>query len=68
MGQIIIQKETTIDPISLIGREAGVCWGANIEDTRKKFLRMHEGQPHFMSILTTWEERSASIIRMRQDG
>ena len=25
MGNIIIQQETTIDPISLIGREAGVC-------------------------------------------
>ena len=30
MGKIIIQKETTKDPVSLIGREAGVCWGADI--------------------------------------
>lgn len=39
MGQIIIQNETTIDPISLIGREAGVCWGANIEDKEKNYKR-----------------------------
>lgn len=39
MGQIIIQSETTIDPISLIGREAGVCWGANIEDKEKNYKR-----------------------------
>ena len=32
MGKIIIQSETTVDPISLIGREAGVCWGGNIAD------------------------------------
>lgn len=39
MGTIIIQKETTIDPISLIGREAGVCWGADINDAEKNYKR-----------------------------
>ncbi len=39
MGRIIIQKETTIDPISLIGREAGVCWGANVNDAEKNYKR-----------------------------
>ncbi len=39
MGNIIIQAETTIDPISLIGREAGVCWGANIDDKEKNYKR-----------------------------
>lgn len=39
MGNIIIQKETTIDPISLIGREAGVCWGADITDREKNYKR-----------------------------
>lgn len=39
MSQIIIQKETTADPISLIGREAGVCWGGNIEDPEKNYKR-----------------------------
>lgn len=39
MGNIIIQSETTIDPISLIGREAGVCWGGNITDPKKNYER-----------------------------
>ena len=39
MGTIIIQKETTPDPISLIGREAGVCWGADITDPEKNYKR-----------------------------
>lgn len=39
MGNIIIQKETTPDPISLIGREAGVCWGADITDGEKNYKR-----------------------------
>jgi len=39
MGKIIIQPETTLDPISLIGREAGVCWGADINDAEKNYKR-----------------------------
>ena len=39
MGKITIQKETTIDPISLIGREAGVCWGADIANAEKNYKR-----------------------------
>ena len=40
MGKIIIQKETTTDPISLIGREAGVCWGADITDKEKNLSNL----------------------------
>lgn len=39
MGTVIIQAETTVDPISLIGREAGVCWGADISDADKNYKR-----------------------------
>ncbi len=39
MGEIIIQEETTRDPISLIGKEAGVCWGGNITDPEKNYKR-----------------------------
>lgn len=39
MGRIIIQSETTLDPVSLIGREAGVCWGADILDAEKNYKR-----------------------------
>jgi len=39
MSKIIIQNETTADPISLIGREAGVCWGADITDPDRNYKR-----------------------------
>ncbi len=39
MSKIIIQSETTVDPISLIGREAGVCWGADITNIEKNYKR-----------------------------
>lgn len=39
MAKVIIQKETCIDPISLIGREAGVCWGADVTDGEKNYKR-----------------------------
>lgn len=39
MAKVTIQKETTIDPISLIGREAGVCWGADIDNEGKNYKR-----------------------------
>ena len=39
MGRIIVQEETTKDPVSLIGREAGVCWGADITSAKKNYKR-----------------------------
>ena len=39
MGSIVIQNETTPDPISLIGREAGVCWGADVTNKEKNYKR-----------------------------
>ncbi|MCD8118962.1 MAG: FAD-dependent thymidylate synthase [Lachnospiraceae bacterium] len=39
MGKILVQKETTPDPISLIGREAGVCWGADITNAERNYKR-----------------------------
>lgn len=39
MGNIVIQDETTKDPISLIGRQAGVCWGADVADSEKNYKR-----------------------------
>lgn len=36
---IIIQEETPRFPISLIGKEAGVCWGADTEDKEKNYKR-----------------------------
>ena len=39
MGKIIIQDETTLKPISLIGKEAGVCWGADITNEERNYKR-----------------------------
>ena len=39
MGKVIILPETTRNPISLIGRRAGVCWGADITDEQKNYKR-----------------------------
>ena len=39
MGKVIILEETTKNPITLIGRRAGVCWGADITDDEKNYKR-----------------------------
>lgn len=39
MGKITILPETTTDPITLIGRRAGVCWGGDVEDEEKNYKR-----------------------------
>lgn len=38
-SKVIILPETTRNPISLIGRRAGVCWGADITDEKKNYKR-----------------------------
>lgn len=39
MGNVIILEETTKYPITLIGKRAGVCWGADITDDKKNYKR-----------------------------
>lgn len=39
MGKVIIQEETTKNPVTLIGKEAGICWNANTEDEEKNYNR-----------------------------
>lgn len=39
MGRITILPETTINPITLIGMRAGICWGADISDDEKNYTR-----------------------------
>lgn len=39
MGIVTVQKHTTMNPISLIGEEAGICWGADITDEAKNYKR-----------------------------
>ena len=40
MGKVIIQSEyTTENPITMIGTEAGICWGADTSDAKKNYKR-----------------------------
>lgn len=39
MGKVTILEETTKNPITLIGKRAGVCWGANIADDSANYKR-----------------------------
>lgn len=39
MGKIIVLPETTKNPITLIGKRAGICWGADISDDTKNYNR-----------------------------
>lgn len=39
MGTIIVQDETTVNPITLIGKEAGVCYGSDITSDAKNYKR-----------------------------
>jgi thymidylate synthase (FAD) len=39
MGKVIISSDTCKDPISMIGRYAGFCWGADTEDPAKNYKR-----------------------------
>ena len=39
MGTVTIQTHTTTNPISLVGEEAGICWGADTTDQEKNHKR-----------------------------
>lgn len=39
MGKITILKETSRNPIQLIGKMSGICYGSNIEDNEKNYKR-----------------------------
>ena len=67
---ITILPETTKDPISLIGRRAGICWGADITDKEKNYKRGldcilsgHGRTWEFVNIEMVLEGYSARVIR-----
>ena len=70
MGQVIIQEETTLYPISLIGKEAGICWGADITDPAKNQKRgldciksNHGRTIEFPDVYMILDGYSARVIR-----
>jgi thymidylate synthase (FAD) len=70
MGKVIIDQETTISPIVMIGEKAGSCWGADIMDREKNFKRGvdciqsgHGRALEFPNIIMTLDGYSARVIR-----
>lgn len=39
MGSVIILEETTKNPLTLMGKRAGVCWGADVTDDERNYKR-----------------------------
>lgn len=39
MGNVVILEETTKNPITLIGKRAGICWGADITSNDRNYKR-----------------------------
>lgn len=70
MGKVIIQDATTVLPISLIGQEAGVCYGADTSDPKKNYKRgldciksNHGRTLEFPDVYVIFEGYSARVIR-----
>ena len=67
---VIVQNFTTKNPITMIGYEAGVCWGADVSDNKKNYKRgidcldaNHGRTFEFPDIYTTIDGYSARVIR-----
>ena len=70
MGKVTVLNETTVEPISLIGKSAGICWGANVDDKKKNFnrgidciLSGHGRTLEFPNISLVLDGYSARVIR-----
>lgn len=70
MGKVIILPETTKKPITLIGKRAGVCWGADITNDEKNYKRglecienNHGRTLEFVNIEAVFDGWSARVIR-----
>ena len=67
---VIIQDATTLKPISMIGLEAGVCWGADVTDEEKNYKRGldclqsgHMRTAEFPQVYMILDGYSARVIR-----
>ena len=70
MGRITVLSETTLNPISLIGARAGVCWGGDITDAKKNYERGldciksgHGRTLEYVNVELVLEGYSARVIR-----
>lgn len=70
MGNVIIQEYTTKNPITMIGEQAGICWGSDITDNKKNYQRgieclnnKHGRTFEFPDVYTIIDGYSARVIR-----
>lgn len=70
MGKVIVQEHTTKNPVSLIGEEAGICYGANTSDPIKNFKRgcecldnQHGRTLEFPTVYLILDGYSARVMR-----
>ena len=70
METVIIQEHTTKNPISLIGEEAGICWGADTSNAEKNHKRgvdcikaNHGRALEYAQIYLVLNNWSAKVIR-----
>lgn len=70
MGSVIIQEYTTKNPITMIGEQAGICWGADISNKEKNYKRgieclnnKHGRTFEFPDVYTIIDGYSARVIR-----
>ena len=70
MGKVTILPETTKRPITLIGKRAGICWGADITDDKKNYKRglecienNHGRTLEYVNIEAVFDDWSARVIR-----
>ena len=70
MGVVTILNTTTMKPITLIGERAGVCWGADVNDSKKNFkrgldcLKKNHGRVlEYVNIEMVLDKYSARVIR-----
>lgn len=70
ISKVTILEETTKYPITLIGKRAGICWGADVSDDRKNYarglncLRSNHGRTlEYPTVEMVIEDCSARVIR-----
>lgn len=70
MGKIVIQNETIKNPITFMGKQAGIAYHSNIEDEQKNYKRGlqcikdgHYRMLEFCDIYFTMENYSNRVIR-----
>lgn len=70
IGKVTILEETTKYPITLIGKRAGVCWGADITDDKKNYkrgmdcIRSNHGRTlEYVNVEMVIDGYSARVIR-----